>query len=66
MKRLRWWLLAIVVAGLFGMLGAWQLGRAQQKRATLAQAEATIAQRHAIALAAASDPARTTNYDWAA
>lgn len=66
MKRLRWWLLAIVVAGLFGMLGAWQLGRAQQKRAMLAQAEATLLQRHAIALAAASDPARATNYDWAA
>ena len=66
MKRLRWWLLAIVVAGAFGMLGAWQLGRAQQKRAMLAQAQATIAQRHAIALTAASDPVRATNYDWAA
>lgn len=66
MKRLRWWLLAIVVAGVFGMLGAWQLGRAQQKRAMLAQAEATIAQRHAIALTAAADPARATTYDWAA
>lgn len=66
MKRLRWWLLAIVVAGAFGMLGAWQLGRAQQKRAMLAQAQATIAQRDAIALMAASDPARATNYDWAA
>ncbi|MBS0216986.1 MAG: SURF1 family protein [Proteobacteria bacterium] len=48
------------------MLGAWQLGRAQQKRAMLAQAEATIARRQAIALDAASDPARTTSYDWAA
>lgn len=66
MKRLRWWLLAIAVAGAFGMLGVWQLGRAQQKRAMLAEAQATIAQRHAIALAAAFDPARAAAYDWAA
>ncbi len=65
MKRLRWWLLAIVVAGVFGMLGAWQLSRAQQKRAMLAQAEATIAQRHEVALATASDPSRAAGYDWA-
>lgn len=66
MKRLRWWLLAIAVAGLFGTLGAWQLGRAQQKRTMLAQAQATIGQRHAIALAAASDSTRAAGYDWAA
>ncbi|MBW8823544.1 MAG: SURF1 family protein [Xanthomonadales bacterium] len=66
MKRLRWWLLAIVVAALFGSLGVWQLGRAQQKRAMLAQAQSTIAQRHALALTAASDPARVSDYDWAA
>lgn len=66
MKRLGWWLLAIVVASLFGALGTWQLGRAQQKRAMLADAQATITQRHAIALAAASDPGRASRYDWAA
>ncbi|MBS0200866.1 MAG: SURF1 family protein [Proteobacteria bacterium] len=65
MKRLRWWLLAIVVAALFGSLGVWQLGRAQQKRAMLAQAQATIAQKHAIALMAAFDPAHASAYDWA-
>lgn len=66
MKRLRWWLLAIVVAALFGSLGVWQLGRAQQKRAMLAQAQATIAQKQAIALMAASDPEHVSAYDWAA
>ena len=66
MKRLRWWLLAIAVAALFGSLGVWQLGRAQQKRAMLAQAQATIAQKHAIALMAASDPVHASAYDWAA
>lgn len=64
-KHLRWWLLAIVVAALFAVLGVWQLGRAQQKRAMLAEAQATIAQHHAIALAAASDPAHASGYDWA-
>ena len=66
MKHQRWWLLAIVVAALFAVLGVWQLGRAQQKRAMLAEAQATIAQRHAIALAAASDAANASGYDWAA
>ncbi len=65
MKRLRWWLLAIVVAAVFGMLGAWQLGRAQQKRAMLAHAQAAITQRDEIALMAASDSTRAEGYDWA-
>lgn len=66
MKRLRWWLLAIAVAALFSALGTWQLGRAQQKRAMLEQARATIAARQPLPLAAASDAARATDYDWAA
>ena len=66
MKRLRWWLLAFAVAALFASLGVWQLGRAQQKRAMLAEAAATIAQRQALPLADAFDPARASAYHWAA
>ena len=65
MKRLRWWLLAIVVAALFGALGIWQLDRAQQKRTMLEHAQATIAARHAIPLAAATDTKSIAGYDWA-
>ena len=66
MKRLGWWLLAIAVASLFAMLGVWQLGRAQQKRVMLEQAQATIAARRPLVLAAASETARAAGYDWAA
>ncbi|PNS08917.1 SURF1 family protein [Solilutibacter silvestris] len=66
MKRLRWWLLAIAVAALFATLGMWQLGRAQQKRAMLEQARATIAAQVPLALSAASAPAHLSTYDWVA
>ena len=60
------WLLAILVIALFCRAGAWQLDRAGQKRAMLAQSEKALAERKPLPLSAASDPARATAYDWAA
>ncbi len=60
------WLLAIVVIALFCRAGAWQLDRAGQKRAMLAESEKVLAERRPLPLSAAADPARTTSYDWAA
>ncbi len=60
------WLLAILVIALFCRAGAWQLDRAGQKRAMLAESEKVLAERKPLPLSAASDPARVTAYDWAA
>jgi len=61
------WLLALVVAGLFAALGSWQWGRAQHKRAMLADVEQVIAQRdRAAPLAAAGDLDARAAYGWAA
>ena len=59
------WALALLVAGVFTSLGVWQLGRAKQKDAMLAASQQVLAQRHALPLSAASDPARAVAYDWA-
>ena len=59
------WALALLVAGVFTSLGVWQLGRAKQKEAMLAASQQVLAQRHALLLSAASDPARAVAYDWA-
>lgn len=59
------WLLAALVIALFCTLGVWQLGRAKQKEAMLAASQQVLAERTALPLSAASDPARLTAYDWA-
>lgn len=60
------WVLAIAVAGVFSALGCWQLGRQQEKQATLDAVAATLAGRTALPLSAAADLARARTYDWAA
>ena len=60
------WLLAIVVIALFCRAGVWQLDRAKQKQAMLAESQKVLAERKALPLSAAADPARGTAYDWAA
>lgn len=60
------WLLAVVVIALFCRAGMWQLDRAEQKRAMLAESQKVLAERKPQPLSAAADPARSTAYDWAA
>ena len=60
------WILAIIVIALFCRAGVWQLDRAEQKQAMLAQSEKVLAERKPLPLSAAGDPARKTAYDWAA
>src|SRR5690606_41855726 len=43
----------------------WQLGRMDQKQAMLDQVAATLEQREPLPLAAAADPARARDFDWA-
>lgn len=62
---LGWSLAALVVLG-FGALGSWQLGRAKQKEAMVAQAEALLAARDAMPLRNASLVAERQDYAWAA
>jgi cytochrome oxidase assembly protein ShyY1 len=60
------WLLAVVVIALFCRAGAWQLDRAKQKQAMLAESEQILAERKPLPLSVAADPARKTRYDWVA
>ncbi len=60
------WLLAIVVIALFCRAGVWQLDRAEQKRAMLAEVRKILAERKPLPLSTADDPMRKSNYDWAA
>ena len=60
------WALALLVIGAFTSLGVWQLGRAKQKEAMLAASQQVLAERKALPLSAATDPARKAAYDWAA
>ena len=62
---LGWSLTALVVAG-FCSLGSWQLGRAQQKEAMLAQADALLAERSAGPLANAGIAGERQAYAWSA
>ncbi len=59
------WGLALLTMTGFCSLGVWQLDRAKQKEAMLAEANAVLAAPVPLALAAASDPARAGSYDWA-
>lgn len=60
------WILAIIVIALFCRAGLWQLDRARQKQAMLADSQKVLAERKPLPLSAAADPARRTAYDWAA
>ena len=60
------WTLAVLAMSLFGSLGAWQWGRAEQKEAMLAETTRVLAERQAQPLALAADKARSQAYDWAA
>ena len=59
------WPLALLVIAAFCALGAWQLGRMQQKQAMLAAVQQVLQQRQAQPLALAADVARLHDYDWA-
>jgi len=59
------WVLAVLVAAGFAALGVWQLGRAEQKRAMLAQVQQTLQVRQPLPLSAASQAARASDFDWA-
>lgn len=63
--RLLGWTLALLAIALFASLGRWQLGRMDQKQAMLDQVAATLEQRQPLPLAAAADPARARDFDWA-
>ncbi|MBD9480417.1 SURF1 family protein [Pseudoxanthomonas sp. PXM02] len=60
------WTLAVLAMSLFGSLGAWQWGRAEQKEAMLAETTRVLAERQPQPLASAADKARSQAYDWAA
>ena len=63
-RMLGWWVLAVLVAAGFAMLGRWQLARMHEKQAMLAQAQHALDHSHAQPLLLASDPKRASNYDW--
>ncbi len=60
------WALAVLALALFTGLGTWQSRRAVEKQAMLDAAAAVLAERRAVPLAAAADPARARDYDWSA
>nr|WP_298122594.1 SURF1 family protein [uncultured Pseudoxanthomonas sp.] len=60
------WTLAVLAMSLFGSLGAWQWGRAEQKEAMLAETARVLTERQAQSLAVAADAARAQAYDWVA
>ncbi len=60
------WTLALATMALFCWLGVWQLDRGEQKRAMLAASQKALSERRPAPLAAANDPVRALDYDWAA
>ena len=66
MSRPLGWGLALLFIALFSSLGYWQLDRARQKEAMLADADRVLADRLPVPLASAADPARASRYEWAA
>ncbi|HZF97037.1 MAG TPA: SURF1 family protein [Pseudoxanthomonas sp.] len=60
------WALALAAIALFCSLAVWQLSRAEQKQAMLAQVEDVLARRGARPLTAAADVSRQRGYDWVA
>ena len=65
-KRIVWWLLALLLATGFASLGVWQFRRAVEKQGMLDEAAAVLAQRTPRPLAAAADPARSRDIEWTA
>lgn len=63
--RLFGWALALLAMALFCSLGVWQLDRAQEKKAMLAESRNILAIRKPLPLRAAADPLRKAAYDWA-
>nr|WP_255611048.1 SURF1 family protein [Lysobacter sp. ESA13C] len=59
------WTLALAAIALFANLGLWQGRRAVEKQAMLDAAAAVLNERTPRPLAAADDPARARDYDWA-
>ncbi|MGO1003585.1 SURF1 family protein [Lysobacter sp. CA196] len=59
------WTLAVAAIALFANLGLWQGRRAVEKQAMLDAAAAVLNERKPLSLAAADDPARGRDYDWA-
>jgi cytochrome oxidase assembly protein ShyY1 len=60
------WTLALAAIVLFATLGRWQLGRMDEKQAKLDAAAQALGHHVAQPLLLASDPKRTSAYDWAA
>jgi surfeit locus 1 family protein len=60
------WLLAFAAMALFASLGQWQSRRAVEKQAMLDAAARVLTTRETRPLAAAHDPRRIDQYDWAA
>lgn len=58
------WAGAVVLAGAFAALGTWQYGRSAEKQAQLDEAAEVLADRDAVPLAAAADPARARALEW--
>lgn len=60
------WLFAIAVIATFSSLGIWQSRRALEKQALLDRTSAVLERRQPLPLAAAADPQRARDYEWAA
>ncbi|WP_240792522.1 SURF1 family protein, partial [Pseudoxanthomonas sp. X-1] len=60
------WALALLVAAVFCGLGTWQLGRAKQKRAMLAQVAQVLHERQPQPLADAAQHGHAQDFAWAA
>lgn len=58
------WAIALLVAGLFARLGAWQLERSHEKRAMLEAASAALATRTPQPRSVIGDRSRAQAYDW--
>ncbi|GAA4858146.1 SURF1 family protein [Luteimonas vadosa] len=59
------WTLAVVAMAVFAGLGAWQLGRMQQKQAMLDRVQRVLEERRPVSLALAGAAAQARGYDWA-
>ncbi|MBP6749447.1 MAG: SURF1 family protein [Xanthomonadaceae bacterium] len=66
LRRARWlpWLVAVCAMALFARLGVWQLERAGEKRAMLADAARALADRRPQPLQVLNDRDRAGAYDW--
>lgn len=58
------WAFALCAIALFARLGFWQLGRSDQKRAMLAEAERVLSERWPQPLSVLANDRRESAYDW--